>query len=82
MRSTSAPGHLAEIGVTISLTFSCPFSRELKAIALPRVAAALPMATPMIVPLTPKNDSAKAARTAPMTEAATCLKPTFTASCS
>jgi hypothetical protein len=41
------------------------------------VAAALPIATPIIVPFTPKDDATTAARTAPTAEAKTCFRLTF-----
>jgi hypothetical protein len=59
-------------------TLSWPFSIDVKAAALPRVAAALPSATPKMVPETPREDSASAAMTAPATEAATCFQLTNT----
>ena len=45
---------------------------------MPIVAAAEPMATPMIVPLTPKLDAISAAITAPMAEARICRTENFT----
>src|ERR1700733_1763237 len=42
------------------------------------VAAADPMATPTMVPLTPKNEAIVAATTAPATEARTCRMEIFT----
>lgn len=42
------------------------------------VAAMEPMATPMIVPATPKLDAIRAATTAPAAEARICRKENFT----
>jgi hypothetical protein len=64
---------------TISRTFAWPFSNERNANVLEMVAAALPMATPAIVPPTPKNERANAASTAPTTEAMTCFQLSFMA---
>src|ERR1700679_2517654 len=47
--------------------------------AVPMVAAADPMATPTMVPLTPKNDAMLAATTAPVAEARTCRMEMCTA---
>ena len=54
---------------TTCLTASCPRSMDWATRAVPRVATADPMATPMIVPLTPKTDAMTAAITAPVAEA-------------
>lgn len=62
---------------TISLTFWWPASREWNANADVIVAAADPRATPMIVPPTPRKESASAAMTAPDTEAMICLTLSF-----
>jgi hypothetical protein len=64
---------------TISRTFAWPFSKDRNATVLEMVAAALPMATPAIVPPTPRNERANAASTAPTTEAMTCFQLSFTA---
>ena len=54
---------------TTCLTASWPRSMDWATRAVPRVATADPMATPMIVPLTPKIDAMSAAITAPAAEA-------------
>ncbi len=51
------------------LTAWCPRSIDCATKAVPMVAAADPMATPTIVPLTPKIDAMEAAITAPAAEA-------------
>ena len=43
------------------------------------MATALPMATPMMVPFTPKTEAATAARIAPMADAAICFGLSFMA---
>ena len=60
-------------------TASCPRSIDCATSAVPIVAAADPMATPTIVPLTPKTEAMTAARTAPATEARICRTENFTA---
>jgi len=59
--------------LTICRTFSWPRSSEWKTSAEPIVAAALPTATPTMVPAAPSDERASAARIAPTTEAMTCL---------
>jgi hypothetical protein len=54
---------------TTCLTASCPRSIDWPTSAVPIVATPDPIATPMIVPLTPKVDAISAARTAPAAEA-------------
>ena len=54
---------------TTCLTASCPRSIDCATNAVPIVAATEPMATPTTVPLTPKADAIRAARTAPTAEA-------------
>ena len=74
----TAVGGEPACGPTILRTFAWPRSSEWNARAETTVAAALPTATPMIVPPTPRNDRAKAAMVAPATEATTCLTLSFT----
>jgi len=57
-----------------SWTLRCPSSSDLKTAADPIVAAAEPNATPTMVPAAPRKDRARAARTAPETEANTCFQ--------
>ncbi len=64
---------------TTCLTASCPRSIDCATSAVPIVAAAEPMATPTMVPLTPKADAITAASTAPTTEARICRIENFTA---
>jgi hypothetical protein len=54
---------------TTCLTASWPRSMDCATNAVPMVAATDPMATPTTVPLTPKADAMRAARTAPTAEA-------------
>jgi hypothetical protein len=54
---------------TTCFTASCPRSIDWATSAVPKVAAIDPMATPMIVPLTPKLDAISAASTAPAADA-------------
>ena len=63
---------------TTCLTASCPRSMDWATRAVPRVATADPMATPMIVPLTPKTDAMTAAITAPAAEARIWRNENFT----
>ena len=63
---------------TTCLTASCPRSIDCATSAVPIVAAAEPMATPTMVPLTPKADAISAARTAPATEARIWRNENFT----
>jgi hypothetical protein len=60
------------------LTASWPRSIDCATKAVPIVAAADPMATPMIVPLTPKVDATTAAMTAPAVEARIWRNENFT----
>jgi hypothetical protein len=55
--------------IATCLTTSWPLSIDWATKAVPMVAAAEPMATPMIVPFTPKTDKITAATTAPPVEA-------------
>jgi hypothetical protein len=55
------------------------FSMDWATNAVAVVATALPRATPMIVPFSPNNDAATAARMAPAADAAICLGLSFTA---
>ena len=64
---------------TTCLTASCPRSIDCATSAVPMVAAAEPMATPTMVPLTPKAEAITAASTAPTTEARICRIENFTA---
>ena len=66
---------------TTCLTASWPRSIDWATSAVPRVAAADPMATPMIVPLTPKIDAMIAAITAPAAEARIWRNENFTQGC-
>lgn len=59
-------------------TASCPRSIDWATNAVPIVAAADPIATPTIVPLTPKLDAIRAAMTAPAAEARICRTENFT----
>jgi hypothetical protein len=63
---------------TACLTASCPRSIDCATSAVPKVAAMEPMATPTIVPVTPKLDAMSAAITAPAAEARICRKENFT----
>ena len=63
---------------TTCFTASWPRSIDCATRAVPMVAAAEPMATPMIVPLTPKVDATIAAITAPAVEARICRNENFT----
>jgi hypothetical protein len=63
---------------TTCLTASWPRSMDCATNAVPMVAAAEPMATPMMVPLTPKVDAMSAAITAPAVEARICRNENFT----
>ncbi len=63
---------------TTCLTASCPRSIDWATSAVPIVAAAEPMATPTMVPFTPKADAITAARTAPTTEARIWRNENFT----
>ena len=63
---------------TTCLTASWPRSMDWATSAVPRVATADPMATPMIVPLTPKTDAMIAAITAPAAEARIWRNENFT----
>lgn len=63
---------------TTCLTALCPRSIDCEMSADPIVAATEPMATPMIVPVTPKLDAISAASTAPAAEARICRKENFT----
>jgi hypothetical protein len=54
---------------TTCFTASCPRSIDCPTIAVPIVATTDPIATPIIVPLTPNVDAISAARTAPTAEA-------------
>ncbi len=63
---------------TACLTASCPRSIDCDTNAVPRVAAIEPIATPTIVPVTPKLDAMSAAITAPAAEARICRKENFT----
>ena len=60
------------------LTASWPRSIDCATKAVPKVAAAEPMATPMIVPLTPKVDATSAAMTAPAVDARIWRSENFT----
>jgi hypothetical protein len=60
------------------LTASCPRSIDWDTRVVPIVAAHEAMATPMIVPVTPKLEAMSAARTAPAAEAMICRKENFT----
>jgi hypothetical protein len=75
LRSTESSG----ARTTTCLTASCPRSSDCATSAVPIVAAAEPMATPTMVPLTPKADAITAASTAPTTEARICRIENFTA---
>jgi hypothetical protein len=66
---------------TTCLTASCPRSIDWATKAVPIVAAAEPMATPTIVPLTPKVDAMIAAITAPAVEARIWRNENFTQGC-
>jgi hypothetical protein len=63
---------------TASRTALCPRSIDCDTIAVPIVAAAEPMATPTIVPVTPNAEAISAARTAPVAEARICRTENFT----
>ena len=63
---------------TACLTASCPRSIDCDTRAVPVVAAIEPIATPTIVPVTPKLDAMSAAITAPTAEARICRKENFT----
>ncbi len=63
---------------TTCLTASWPRSIDCATRAVPIVAAAEPMATPTMVPLTPKADAISAANTAPPTEARIWRNENFT----
>jgi len=63
------------------LTASWPRSIDCATKAVPIVAAADPMATPTMVPLTPKVDATTAAMTAPAVEARICRNENFTPGC-
>ncbi len=63
---------------TTCFTASWPRSIDCVTKAVAMVAAAEPMATPMIVPLTPKVDATIAAITAPAVEARICRNENFT----
>lgn len=60
------------------LTAFCPRSIDCDTKVVPRVAAMEPIATPMIVPVTPKLDAMSAAITAPAAEARICRTENFT----
>ncbi len=60
------------------LTAFCPRSIDCATSIVPKVAAIEPMATPTIVPVTPKLDAMSAAITAPAAEARICRKENFT----
>jgi len=63
---------------TTCRTASCPRSMDWATSAVPMVAAADPMATPTIVPLTPKVEAMTAAITAPPVEARIWRRENFT----
>ncbi len=66
---------------TTCLTASCPRSIDWATKAVPMVAAADPIATPTMVPLTPKVDAMTAAITAPAVEARIWRNENFTQGC-
>jgi hypothetical protein len=59
----------SDVRTTTWRTASCPRSIDWATSAVPIVAAADPMATPTMVPLTPNAEAISAARTAPAAEA-------------
>ena len=63
---------------TTCFTALCPRSIDCDTKVVPRVAAMEPIATPTIVPVTPKLDAMSAAITAPAAEARICRKENFT----
>ena len=63
---------------TTCLTAFCPRSIDCATSVVPKVAAIEPMATPTMVPVTPKLDAMSAAITAPAAEARICRKENFT----
>ena len=77
LRSTEVSG----TRTTTCLTALWPRSIDWATSAVPVVAAAEPMATPTMVPLTPKPDAMTAASTAPAAEARIWRSENFTAGC-
>lgn len=77
-RSKLAVGRPSGTRTTTCLTAFCPRSIDWDTNAVPMVAAMEPIATPMIVPVTPKLDAISAAITAPAAEARICRKENFT----
>jgi len=63
---------------TACLTAFWPRSIDCDTKVVPKVAAIEPIATPTIVPVTPKLDAINAAITAPAAEARICRKENFT----
>ena len=77
-RRNSGFDWVSDVLTTAWRTASCPRSIDCATSAVPIVAAADPMATPTMVPLTPKTEAMSAARTAPATEARICRTENFT----
>lgn len=75
-------GDPSGVRTTTCLTARCPRSIDCETNAVPSVAAIDPMATPTMVPVTPKLDAMTAAITAPAADARICRPENFTATCS